>query len=299
LISIVAPGPSSPPIWIRRERGFDRVAKGLGLEREVELGIPDFDREMFICSRAPDEAVRTMLASSETQGLVREIVDSGYGVHLWPGAVSASMLHYMLTPVDTSVMPRLLERLRTLATKLPQAGTASADAVRSLSPGALLGAALATVFVPIILAASPLRDGLHPPLDSRHVLAALGLGLLPSLAVVALVARQLQRRPLAILEVPAMAVALLASLPFVFACTLFILNAQLDHAPMVRLHTRVVGYYKHNRGTVWVAPWDDATARQKVIVPTALLPVNVGDALDVDARAGALGWPWVSGVTRP
>jgi hypothetical protein len=298
LISIVAPGPASPPIWIRRERGFDRVAKGLGMEREVELGVPDFDREMYISSRAPDDAVRTTLANSETQLVVQQIVAAGYGVHLFPGTVSASRLVYALNPIDTSAVPSLLAHLRTLATKLPQGGVAVPDGARAMSTGTLLGIALASFCVPMILLA-PLRDLMHTPLAAGHILAALGLSLLPSLAVVAAAAKKLQRRPFAIFEVPAVALALMTTLPFVFAVGLFALNAQLDRAPVVKHHTRVVGFYKHNRGTVWVAPWDDATQRQKLILPSSLLPVHEGDAIDVDAHPGALGWPWASNMTRP
>jgi hypothetical protein len=116
--------------------------------------------------------------------------------------------------------------------------------------------------------------------------------------VVALVARRLQRRPLALFEVPAVAVALLASVPFVAACGLFFANAQLDHSPPVTRQVQIVAFYKHNRGTVWVAPWENSARRQKVILPSSLLPVEIGDGLSVEAHRGAFGWEWISEVAR-
>jgi hypothetical protein len=297
LISLAVPGPASPPVWIRRERGFDRLAKGLGLEREVELGVADFDRELYVASRAPDAEVRAALAGGETQQLIRESVSSGYGIHLWNGGVSASTLQYYLQAFDAGIVPARLTRLRALAASLPQAAATPMAPFNPMSTFALLVGAFTAMFVPLILLTA-MRDLVHPPVENLHVLEAIGFGLVAWLAVVALVAKRLQRRPLALFEVPAVAVALLASVPFIAACGLFFVNAQLDHSPAVTHQVQIVDFYKHNRGTVWVAPWDNPARRQKVILPSSLLPVKIGDALSVEAHAGAFGWEWVSEVAQ-
>ena len=113
-----------------------------------------------------------------------------------------------------------------------------------------------------------------------------------------LVSRRLRGRPLAMFEMLAVGISLLASLPFVGAFLLFALNASLDGGATTVHHARVVGYYKHNAHTVYVSPWTGARTCEKVIVPPSLGTLSVGDALDVDTRPGALGWEWVSEVRR-
>jgi hypothetical protein len=294
LISMIVSGPPSPSVWIRKERAVDRVAKGLGLEREVELGVADFDRELYVASRADDGAVRAALAKSETQQLIREIVGSGFGVHLSSRGVSGSTWRWALTPFDAAVVPPLLEKLRELAKTLPQAS--AIDEPRPLHTGALLAATFVSLFVPMFLMVG-LRDAVNPPIESGHVLLAMLLGLVPWLLVSVLIAKKLQRRPLAMLEVPAVALSLMVSVPILFACLLFFINAQLDGSPAVQHRAKIVDWYKHNRGTVYVSPWE-MHARQKIILPQSILPVQLGDELEIEAHEGRLGWPWVSRVAR-
>jgi hypothetical protein len=162
LISLAVPGPASPPVWIRRERGFDRLAKGLGLEREVELGVADFDRELYVASRAPDAEVRAALAGGETQQLIRESVSSGYGIHLWNGGVSASTLQYYLQAFDADLVPARLTRLRALAASLPRAAATPMAVFNPISTLALLVGAFTAMFVPLLLLTA-MRDLVHPP----------------------------------------------------------------------------------------------------------------------------------------
>jgi hypothetical protein len=298
LITLWTSAPSMPPIWLRRERGIDHVAKALGIEREVELGIPDFDSSTFISSNAPDEMVRRALAGTETRRLVREILEQGWTVSFSKEGVSASRLAGIWRPFDASAMPAILDRLQALAASLPELGGVE---VRSLKPPvgsyAVLLPAFASIFLPTILAVSGLREVVHVPPDDHILVGALAAGLVPWFLIVMLLARRLNRRPLAMLEIPALAFALVATVPFLSAFALFYVNSAADHGAPVLHHTRVADWYKHNRGTVYL--WDGVGSKEKVILPPSVLPVQIGDALDVESRPGAFGWMWISSVTRP
>jgi hypothetical protein len=294
LISVGLPEPAMPPIWIRRERALDRMAKALGFEREVQLGDAEFDQAHYVASSASDERVRTTLAGAETRRLIAEIVALGYSVTLSQRGVSASLLKSIFSPFDASGVPGLVERLRQLAASLPK--TTSIEPIREpVSTRAILVPAFVSMLVPAVVALMA-RDVLHPPIDNGAVGAAILLGLVPWFLVVILVARRLRSRPLAMLEVPALALALVIWVPFSFAFGLFYINSHWDgSAPEVH-HTRVVDYYRRNRHTVYVAPWDESGARRKVIVPDAIARVDIGDALEIESHPGALGWTWVSSV---
>jgi hypothetical protein len=300
LITVSRPGPPMPFVLIRRERGIDRVAKGLGVEREVELGVAGLDAALFISSSAPPDAVRAALAGDEARRLVREIVDAGFAVGLSRDGVSATVMRTALAPFDARPLPGVIARLGQLAEVLPRSNALAAQAGgRPTSTLAvILPAFLLSFLAPMLLMAPAVRGMLHPPLGDGHVLRALGAGALAWVLVAALAARRLRTRPLALLEVPAVALSLLVLVPFVVACALFAANAGFDGSAATPHHARVVDYYKHNTHTVYVAPWDETGARQKVILPESLGPIAIGDAFDIDVRAGALGWPWVTSVRR-
>jgi hypothetical protein len=299
LVTLALPAPAMPPVWLRRERGIDHVAKALGIEREVQLGFPDFDDATFISSNAPDETVRHVLAGAETRRLAREIVGQEWTVSLSKEGVSVSRLVNFWLRFDASAVPAIFDRLQALAASLPEVPAREvASGKRPAGTLAVLLPAFAMIFVPALIGITVLREVVHVPPDNRVLLFALLAGLAPWLLMMIFLTRRLNRRPLAMLEVPALGLALLASVPFLFAFGLFIVNSAADHGAPVVHHTRVADWYKHNRGTVYVSPWDGEGTRQKVILPASVLPVHIGDALDVESRPGAFGWAWISDVKR-
>ncbi len=304
-IGVRIPARAMPAIWIRRERGFDRVGKALRLEREVQLGVKEFDDAVFIASVAPDDVVREALGGAEVQRVVRDIVGRGFAVFLSHDGVQATTLRYSWgvfgvgTPYDGASLQPIVERLRELGKVLPSMSeTATAPARKPLPSIAVIAPAFLSFLVPMLLLSSGVRELAPPPMDASHVLLAIALGVVLWPIAMFFVSRGLRGRPLAMFEVIAIGFALLVSLPFVGASGLFALNRQLDGAAPTPHHARVVAYYKRNAHTVYVAPWGPDGGREKVIVSPSLGTLNIGDALDVDTHPGAFGWTWVSDVRR-
>src|SRR5262245_25440159 len=54
LQTVRLPARPLPAILVRAERGFDRLGKSLGLNREVQLGDQAFDDAAYLASSAPD-----------------------------------------------------------------------------------------------------------------------------------------------------------------------------------------------------------------------------------------------------
>jgi len=69
--------PSTVTFKVSRESGFDRFAEKLGLNVELKTGDPEFDETFYITSSAT-EYMRTVLGSSATRQLIREIHDLGF-----------------------------------------------------------------------------------------------------------------------------------------------------------------------------------------------------------------------------
>ena len=169
-----------PTIWLRRERGFDKVGKALALEREVQLGVKDFDDAVFIASAAPDDVVRRALGGAELQRLVREIVDRKYSVLMSHDGLQATTLrNFWRAPFDGESLPAVLELLRNLGAALPALEPAVTARGRMPLPSiAVIAPAYLCIFLPMLVLAPGLRDVVRPPMDASHVVIGLGLGLL-------------------------------------------------------------------------------------------------------------------------
>lgn len=63
-----------PRISLRREDALDRGAKALGINREVQLGDPAFDAEIYVESEAPDQTVQQALAAPAARAAATELL---------------------------------------------------------------------------------------------------------------------------------------------------------------------------------------------------------------------------------
>jgi hypothetical protein len=299
LIAVHIEAPPMPAIWIRRERALDRMGKAIGLTHEVQLGDAAFDQAVFITTRAPERVVRDVLGSEAIRRVILEIVDRGYTVLLSRDGLRAATLTWYLRGFDPAGVTSILGRLEELRTVLPPTDPALASPFQTpRSP--------TTTVLPLMLVCIALgvalgvgaRGVVNPPIDNGNIAVALLAGLVPWVIAVYVAARLLRDRPLVILELIVVAIGMLAVVPFAAGYALFAINSQLDGAPATLQRTRVLDHYKRNSHTVWVESWTGDTARQKLVVPSSIPVVSVGDTLEFEAHPGVLGWAWVSGIRR-
>jgi hypothetical protein len=288
-----------PALWIRRELGLDRAAKAVGLEREVQVGDVAFDQAAFISSSAPDAVVKSVLEPAEVRRLLQEIIQRGYSVFLSKEGLRASTLVGFWSSVDEAAIAPLLELLSKLSAALPAVDAVHASPLRRpSSPIVVILHVMLTCFAAMFLLVMGAKDLVHPPVASGHVALALLSGLVLWPPVVYVAARMLRGRPLVMLELFAVAVALLGVAPFVGGYALFAVNSGLDHAAATHRRARVLDHYKRNSHTVWVEGQGAGAEREKIIVPSSIPVVSVGDTLEFDSHPGALGWPWITDVRR-
>jgi hypothetical protein len=288
-----------PALWIRRELGLDRMAKAIGLEREVQVGDAAFDQAAFISSSAPDAVVRSVLEPAEVRRLVQEILQRGYSVFLSKEGLRASTLLGFWSGFDGATVAPLLDLLAKLSAALPATDAAHASPLRRpSSPIVVIIPVLLGCFATLFALAAGTRDLVHPPIDNGHVALALLSGLILWPPAVYLAARMLRGRPLVLLEMFAVALALLGVAPFVGGSALFAVNSGLDHAAATHHRARVLDHYKRNKSTVWVEGEGAGAERVKIVVPSSSPAVSVGDTLEFDSHPGALGWTWVTDVRR-
>ena len=300
LVKVMLPAKKMPPIMVRREMGFDRMGKALGLTTEIQLGDASFDAKHFISTRAPEDVVKRVLSSDATKRAIEDLVNIRYGVFMSSDGVGAGTLApvsnwtWYLPPFDASSVLRAIEKVEALIPTLPDVGAEHAAPLPQwASPFRAL------MFVVAFLAAFGATigfamTGVHTTIDGRGAPLGLlvGLCLVPVAVIVA--RRVLHGRPMAMMYIVLVTFAALFLLPMTGMVAAVGLNSALDHSAPEHHLTHVLDRYRGNRRTLYVEAWTPGETRQKVILPSASPVFHIGDALDIETHSGAFGWPWVS-----
>lgn len=302
---------ASPMILLRREGRLDRLGKRLWLNREVQVGEPDFDRAVYIESSAPDEVVRSVLGDPTRRRAVLDVLGAGFAQVriLGPGSVvSASWPTPATLPLDSAVVREVARCLAVIAPAVPRREP-PADAV-PLGATGVLRVVGTIVLVLAAVAGFAGAPGLtmtlgkaYPTLtsDLQHVALAVAGGLfLLALPVVGLAVRG---RSESLRYFVLVAVLLLYLLPFYTVSAFLGINAAFDGSASARrasrvmdrwitrgkgsaLHVRLAGL---QRGDDPIEMEIDADTYAK-LEPNAAVVVTTGE--------GALGWEWIRGIDR-
>ncbi len=297
---------SSPRILLRSEGWADRLGKRLELNREVQIGEPDFDRAVYIESDAPDHVVACVLGDPARRRAVLDVLAAGFAevrIHDGSSLVAASRPRPGAVHLRSAVVRDVARCLAVLAPAIP-AREPLADAVPAGAGGCVRGAAVLLLGLAILaglLGAAgvmvTIRDA-YPPVTGDVYLLAVPVG--ASLVVVALLLLALAVRG----RSTSFRVFVMVGALIVYAVPCYTVGAFLGingagdiSKPALRpsrvvdrwattgknagRHLRLAGL---RRGD---APFElevDASTYDKLAA---------GNAVVVTTGAGALGWEWI------
>ncbi len=107
-------GDDGPSLLLRGEDATDVRDKARGLVREVQLGFPGFDRQVFIDNTCSEAEARRLLSKESTREAARRILDlDGSSILITPTSATFSMPLRATTPA--AVLSTALDELLTVA----------------------------------------------------------------------------------------------------------------------------------------------------------------------------------------
>jgi hypothetical protein len=287
-------------VVLRHEDWFDRLGKRLRINREIEVGDPDFDRAIYVDSDASDATVLALL-DPEMRSVVREIVAKGLQL-----TVEASRLVLRVPPDmferDRDVAESLVALLRAL--EAAKRATPSGEgpyrdgkigvprAVPSRQPGCLpvffgFGAIAVLDYA---LPAPPPTSGVH----------GYAFGVALWIVAVAIFVRIFRGRASSMGDVTLSAICYLVILPL-GSILARAYNATVDHG---RESTwQAEGRHESRKGKAWVeveltssngdAPRTFAVPYGRVQSASGRKRLQGLEPVVVTTKPGALGWEWV------
>jgi hypothetical protein len=291
-----------PRVALRKETGFERFGKRIGLNLEVETGDAEFDGRAYVDSEAPRDDVAAVLADARVRRGALALLDAGCSEVVFAEsshAVVAFWPAYAMTAISPEALQAASRHLLEAADGLPPSPQVDAEApgarVRWLEIVYVLLGCLGLGFGSATLA-------LWPPLEPRMTAAAAGLAGLATAVLVGLAARSLKGRSDAL---PRLCVALVGAVmlgPGLAVGALNVANGCLDatsveHAADVEASYRTSGGRGGLKHYVKVASWMpgepprtlEVTRRQfDSIQATKRVLVRVG--------GGRLGYEWLRSV---
>jgi hypothetical protein len=296
-------------IELRRETWFERLGKRLRVNRELQLGDAEFDRDVYVYSDASDDSIRRSL-DAPARMVVREIVLHGGTAYVEPKRVA------LLVPVGLFGARTDVEAMLTATAMLCDAVAASAQDAhgpygrggapavpRKKAPRVARGVACAAFFALIVFGLFVL-SGLPPTYGAIAWVGAACGAAAWALTTVALGALFRGRSS-------SLGTVLLASFPFVVwlpfgVQTLRFYNAAADHAE-ARTYPGVARHVTHQKGppTVGVTvlspsgKWPEMDVPyERVEIPSSESWIKDGGQVTVSVHGGALGYPWIDQVVQ-
>ncbi len=280
-----------PEILLRSEQAVDRLARRLGVSREIRTGDAAFDAAIHVASDSPEEDVQRTLAAAAFRDAVRELFASGVdSVRLDATGVSAVLVG---PPPYAERFDRAAATLAQAAGALPRLGPGRA--ARSPVASAVVFVGVSTV-VAVAIVLFPVYAIIHadPPIDASATVAAVGCGVALWILATLGAARVVRGRTTSLAKVVAFAATSLFVFPPGGYWAVCWANRALDTSPAVDHATTVTrshGYHFE------VASWRPGHAPVELTQSLAV-PVTIGRRLVVTTHAGKLGWEWVDGY-RP
>lgn len=174
-----------PLLRLRPETRADRLGKALRIDREIETGDADFDRQVYVESDLPDERHARLLADPLVRQAVRELLDAGVSaIHLGrPGNPLGVEVPAAERAPDPDTLDRMRLALGRLAAALPTFQTipeGNAPYGQGLVVFSLINVTLGLMFVGLLDALYPVLDGnalYRVAAPTSLVVCVLGFGL--------------------------------------------------------------------------------------------------------------------------
>jgi len=290
------------PLLVRVESGRDRFGKRIGLNRETQIGDPDFDARIYIECDAPDAILRKLFASEASRRELLQVLELGApAVSLdEKGLLSISLRRNLAAaPMTQEHFEGLLQAFAGFAEELP-ALRGRAPRRRRVLPAVLaLGSLVGSILgIPALFLARwswpPVDDDLYVSMVLAGI--ALWIVLIP-------VAFLVHRRRSTALRDWLMTVGFASfGAPVGCVALALIVNGGLDTSPPVDRDAWVVRRWttsgKSTSYHLMLVPTAHEGRRYDLVVPrSTYTAVAVGSKAVVTTRAGVLGWPWLEAVT--
>ncbi|NUQ72415.1 MAG: hypothetical protein HUU21_02565 [Polyangiaceae bacterium] len=133
--AIALPLSAPRPLYIKLSReGASHVrAKEMGINREVQLGDPAFDGQVYINSPSGDEIIREVLSDEGARSAVRQLLDRDASVIVLDdeaGRVVVFVIEFRQRSPDQSRAERILAQMDKLAQSLPAVSAAPGGPLR-------------------------------------------------------------------------------------------------------------------------------------------------------------------------
>lgn len=287
-VNLAMPTHPLPTVTLRAETDTDRKGKSRGINDEIQIGDPDFDRLVYLETDAPPDTVRALFADEKHRRAVREL--------LWGGTICLSAKGVRAGPFGTACFDPSMFRSTAVhlvaLRSLPAVPVASGpDATNAARRGLREVVALSLLIPPMLLALLWTSFGYWPHSWKLPVLGA-AAGLVAWALLRFVLARRIRGHSRAYRRYLAAVVVSFIALVGLGVAGAVLLNAGLDGAPPLDVRTRVVST---SRGE---------SCTHAVVAPTADLPsltlcfadedhpIEAGDPVLVHAHRGFFGFTW-------
>lgn len=293
---------------IRREQWYDRAFKTIGLSREFQLGMADFDESFYIISDS-NEFHTFLQHDTATISTIRKIFGNDddvtplkiqcAGKRLW--------IEYKCKNSDSPTIKRDgLSSLSALESALEEKismidarhdNSAKRAAILTSVGGGLFIAALTAFFADALMSVPYFTD------SSRLLAFAIKDGIIAGLLIALCAALSLRKTSQAHLVLGSLLLTLPVSLSALTYTVTYQLDTDLDNSS-VRMYTvKVLEKYrttgKHAHNVLGVTDWESNSNEKTLSSPGRIYnQVNVGDTVTVYERSGYFGYHWVERFER-
>lgn len=295
---------------IRREQWYDRACKTIGLSREFQLGLADFDESFYIISDS-DEFHAFLQHDTATISTIRKIFDTRNNDDVKPLKIQCAgkrlWIEYKCKNSDSPTIKcdglsslRALES--TLEEKISVIGArhdncAKRAAILTSVGGGLFVAALTAFFADALLRVPYFTD------SSQLLVFATTDGIIAGLLIALCAALSLRKTSQAHLVLGSLLLTLPVSLSALTYTITYQLDTDLDNSSARTYTVKVLEKYrttgKHAHNVLGVTDWEANSNEKTLSSPGPIYnQVNVGDTVTVYERSGYFGYHWVERFER-
>lgn len=292
-----------PLATFRRETGLDRLGRALRLNREIQTGDREFDREVYIETDDDESAIRAMLESEATRSAIRKA--ASHGTSLVTSRQGVGVTAYMApkqTPQER--FNAALPDVEAVAAVLRSTGgrgvraRARGDIGAPVAFFAMFGAYV------LYLSAQWTKPDVWEPWMNADAKRTEHIGLWAVLALLVLAYLWTRGHSRSLRNFLMIAIFGGLSVGGITPLALWMLNAGLDHSAVVPHETTVISKYTRSGRSYthhilrFHALFDPKETSALDVPSDFYRATDPGARIRVNLRDGAFGWKWVSSVER-
>jgi hypothetical protein len=291
-----------PLIVFRRERGLDRLGRWLFLNREVQTGDNGFDAEVYIETDEEEYLVKRTLETPQARDAVSAAVAQHRAIILSKEGVGGTVFFSQDLDKTVAAIRAALQPLGRIADELPSGDPMSgARGERSTARGDFLALAMLIGMVPSyfeLLVMPDIKPDRFEPWMNAAQKSVERAGVLAFLAFLLISFVWIRGHSRSLRNFLMTAIFGFMVVPFGVIQNAYLLNALLDHSPVVE-HGSVVSK-KSSTSTrhhtyyhlTFPSIFSQGTAGMDIDRAT-WKTISVGDRIVLGMRSGRFGWLWV------